>query len=170
MCGPTSQGTNTTTRPPFEKGRQVFGVLEMHFQAVKTVLKQAKQLLRKVPKSFPSSNPKVLAFGVHRQRFKTMAILVDTAKGGGLKGGALASAIHAHSRHGDPDVRQFVHRCDEYPELHFGFLVGYPWGCCPQSGFFSRCWKSILGSSFEEENSFCPWIEMETKPGQNKRL
>ena len=35
-----------------------------------------------------------------RQRFKTMAVLVDTAKAGGIKGGALASAIHAHSRHG----------------------------------------------------------------------
>jgi gamma-tubulin complex component 3 len=39
-----------------------------------------------------------------------MAVLVDTAKAGGIKGGALASAIHAHSRHGDPDVRAFVSR------------------------------------------------------------
>ncbi len=45
-----------------------------------------------------------------RHRFKTMAVLVDTAKAGGIKGGALASAIHAHSRHGDPDVRAFVSR------------------------------------------------------------
>lgn len=43
-----------------------------------------------------------------RHRFKTMAVLVDTAKANGMKGGALASAIHAHSRHGDPDVRAFV--------------------------------------------------------------
>ena len=100
-----------------------FPCLMIFSQVVETVLEKTK---KKCP-SFPRLTPRFWLWGVHRQRFKTMAILVDTAKGGGLKGGALASAIHAHSRHGDPDVRQFVHRCDEYLwRLRFGFLLGVP--------------------------------------------
>lgn len=39
-------------------------------------------------------------------RLKILAALVDICKG--LKGGALASAVHSYLKHGDPDVRRIV--------------------------------------------------------------
>ena len=50
-----------------------------------------------------------------KQRFRIMAILVDTARSGGLRGGALLTAISSQGRHGDPAVRQFVGASALYP-------------------------------------------------------
>lgn len=45
------------------------------------------------------------------ERLKLMAMLTDAARG--LKGGALASAVGAHLKHGDPFVQSFVRRIME---------------------------------------------------------
>ena len=42
------------------------------------------------------------------ERLRFMAALVENVEG--LRGGALCSGIFAHSRHGDPFVRNFVHK------------------------------------------------------------
>jgi hypothetical protein len=57
-----------------------------------------------------------------RQRFKTMAVLVDTAKAGGIKGGALASAIHAHSRHGARPCVAFAFAFGSFRFVSFRFV------------------------------------------------
>lgn len=41
-------------------------------------------------------------------KMRMMSTLVDEAQG--ARGGALISAIHAHTMHGDPSVREFADR------------------------------------------------------------